>query len=223
MLSTYFLKMKIKSYNEFIDKDVLYIFDFDDTLVNSPSYEELAIQFLKEDVTIKDLLNQSIDRIGVTLSDLKWQDGRIYVLDPNKQLKEFGNWVRKGDRLYMFSPNAFHLSDLSLPKTLKELSELYKSVENKCIVTAREESLRGKITNKLLDLGLELPKYGLHMAPVGTKNAGHWKGEKIVEIINETKFKKAIFYDDNTRYIKRATKVVREKLPNLDFKTVKVN
>ena len=214
--------MKIKNYNEFTSENVLYIFDFDDTLVNSPSFDELAINYLKEDITIKDLLNQSIKRVGVTLDDLKWQDGRIYVLDPNKELKEFGNWVRKGDRLYMFTPNAFHLSDLSLPSTLKELSELYKSVENKCIVTAREESLRNKITRTLLDLGLELPKYGLHMAPVGTKNAGHWKGEKIVEIINETGFQKAIFYDDNAKYIKRATKVVREKLPNFDFTPVKV-
>jgi hypothetical protein len=214
--------MKIKNYNEFTSDNVLYIFDFDDTLVNSPSFDELAINYLKEDITIKDLLNQSINRVGVTLDDLKWQDGRIYVLDPNKEIKEFGNWIRKGDRLYMFTPHAFHLSDLSLPSTLKELSELYKSVENKCIVTAREELLRDKITRTLLDLGLELPKYGLHMAPNGTKNAGHWKGEKIVEIINETGFQKAIFYDDNAKYIKRATKVVREKLPNFDFTPVKV-
>jgi hypothetical protein len=190
--------------------------------VNSPSFDELAINYLKEDITIKDLLDQSIKRVGVTLDDLKWQDGRIYVLDPNKELKEFGNWIRKGDRLYMFSPNLFYKSDISLPSTLKEISKVYKSVENKCIVTAREESLRSKITETLLDLGLELPKYGLHMAPVGTKNAGHWKGERIVEIINETGFQKAIFYDDNQKYIKRASKVVHEKLPNLDFKTVKV-
>lgn len=215
--------MKIKNYNEFTSDNVLYIFDFDDTLVNSPSFDKLAIEYLKEDITIKDLLNQSIKRVGVTLDDLKWQDGRIYVLDPNKELKEFGNWVRKGDRLYMFSPNLFHTSDISLPKSLKtEISDLYKSVENKCIVTAREESLRNKITNKLLDLGLELPKYGLHMAPMGTKNAGHWKGERIVEIINETGFQKAIFYDDNIKYIKRATKVVKEKLPNFDFTSIKV-
>ena len=43
-----------------------------------------------------------------------------------------------------------------------------------------------------------------------------------VEIINETGFQKAIFYDDNAKYIKRATKVVREKLPNFDFTPVKV-
>lgn len=220
------MKRNIKNYNEFtsdIESDTLYIFDFDDTLVNSPSFEELAIQYLKEDLTIRDLLIQSVNRVGVNLNDLKWQDGRIYVLDPEKKYREYANWVRKGDRLYLFSPNLFHTSDISLPKTTKpEIVNLYKSVENKCIVTAREETIRDKVTSKLKDFGLKLPKYGLHMAPKGEKNLGSWKGEKIVELIKETGFTKAIFYDDNQKYIKRATKVVKEKLPNLDFKTIKV-
>lgn len=213
----------IKRFKEFNDSnETLRIFDFDDTLVVSPDFNEMAIQFLKEDVSIKDLLDLSVKRVGININDLKWQDGRIYVEDPQQQIRVYGNWVRKGNRVYLTSPDLFYLSDMSLPKELKELSELYKSVENKCIVTAREESLRGKVSNRLQELGLELPKYGLHMAPNGTKNAGHWKGEKIVEIINETGFQKAIFYDDNAKYIKKATKVVREKLPNFDFTSVKV-
>ena len=60
------------------------------------------------------------------------------------------------------------------------------------------------------------------MAPDNTKNAGHWKGERIVEILNETGFKKAIFYDDNAKYISKATRVVKDKLPNIDWKTIKV-
>lgn len=215
--------MKIKNYNEFTNQDTLYIFDFDDTLVNSPSFEELAIEFLKEDLSIKELLDISVKRIGVNLNDLKWQDNRIYVLDPKKELKEFGNWIRKGDRLYLVSPNVFHTSDISLPSSLKELSNLYKSVENKCIVTAREDSIRNKIVDKLTNLGLEMPKYGLHMAPKGAKNLGNWKGEKIVEIIKETGFRKAVFYDDNSKYLKRASKVVKDKLPNIIWEPIKVN
>jgi glycosyltransferase involved in cell wall biosynthesis len=42
---------KIKKYFEFVEnKDTLYIFDFDDTLVESPDFEELAIEYLKSDV-----------------------------------------------------------------------------------------------------------------------------------------------------------------------------
>lgn len=215
--------MKISKFNEFLEnKDTLYIFDFDDTLVNSPSFEELAIEFLKEDLSIGDMLKTSVERIGVSLRDLKWENGRIYVNDPKDEIKEFGNWVRKGKRVYLTSPNIFHVSDISLPKSVKELSDLYKSVENKCIVTARPESLRSKVESKLKEFGLEIPKFGLHMIPDNTKNAGHWKGEKIVEILNETGFRRAIFYDDNAKYISKATKVVKDKLPNIDWKTVKV-
>lgn len=216
--------MKIKTFDQFtqVDKDTLYIFDMDDTIVNSPSFEELAIEYLKEDLTIKDLLVKSVSRIGVDLKDLRWQDGKIYIFDPTKKYPEIANWVRKGDRLYLFSPNIFHTIDISLPTSLKEISNLYNSVENKCIVTAREESIRNKVIKRLEQLGLKLPKYGLHMAPVGTKKLGTWKGEKIVELLNETGFKKAIFFDDNQRYIKNATKVVKEKLPNINFTTVKV-
>lgn len=215
--------MKIKKFDEFSEnKDTLYIFDLDDTLVNSPSFEELAIEFLKEDLSIGDMLKTSVGRIGVNLTDLKWENGRIYVNDPKDEIKEFGNWVRKGKRVYLVSPNIFHVSDISLPTSIKELSNLYSSIEDKCIVTARPESLRPKIESKLKEFGLEIPKFGLHMAPDNTKNAGHWKGEKIVEILNETGFKKAIFYDDNAKYISKATRVVKEKLPNIDWKTIRV-
>jgi len=215
--------MKIKKFNEFLEnKDTLYIFDFDDTLVNSPSFEELAIEFLKEDLSIGDMLKTSVGRIGVNLRDLKWENGRIYVNDLKNEIKEFGNWIRKGKRVYLVSPNIFHVSDISLPTSIKELSNLYSSIEDKCIVTARPESLRAKIESKLKEFGLEIPKFGLHMAPDNTKNAGHWKGERIVEIINETGFKKAIFYDDNAKYISKATRVVKEKLPNIDWKTIRV-
>ena len=123
--------MKIKSFDEFSEfKDILYIFDFDDTLVNSPSFEELAIEFLKEDSSIGDMLKISVDRIGVSLRDLKWENGRIYVNDPKDEIKEFGNWVRKGKRVYLTSPNIFHVSDISLPTSIKELSNLYSSIED---------------------------------------------------------------------------------------------
>jgi hypothetical protein len=32
--------------------------------------------------------------------------------------------------------------------------------------------------------------------------AGVWKGNKIVELVEKTAFKKVIFYDDNIKYLK---------------------
>jgi hypothetical protein len=56
--------------------------------------------------------------------------------------------VRKGKRVYLLTPE-FGKTDISLPTKLKELVNLYNSVENKCIVTARTEEVRNKIEEKL--------------------------------------------------------------------------
>lgn len=217
---------KIKRFKEFNESDILMIFDFDDTLVETPNFEELAIEYLKEDVTISDLLKKCTDEIGISNNQLKWRDNRIYFEDPKYNFDIRPNskyWTRKGNRVYLLSPNQFSLSDMSLPNRTKELKKLYNSVENKCIVTARPEVMRSKIIKTLKRLGFQYPKFGLHMYPhLNYRNAGQWKGRKIVEILNGTEFKSAIFYDDNSKYIKNAKKVIDELLPNFDIKYVKV-
>jgi hypothetical protein len=215
--------VKIDRFNEFnIEQQTLYVFDFDDTLVVTPRYEDIAIKFLTENLTVKDLLDRSLKRIGVDKSKLKVQDKRIFIEDPQRIYPEQKDWVRKGNRLYLVQPDEFSYLDESLPKQTKELVNLYKSVEDKCIVTARPESMRDKIESVLNQFGLEEPKWGLHMAPDGKINAGKWKGEKIVNLAETTGFQNVIFYDDNSKYIRGAKKVVQEKLPNLNFKCIKV-
>jgi hypothetical protein len=215
--------VKIDRFNEFgIEQQTLYVFDFDDTLMISPRYEDIAKKFLNENLTVKDLLDRSVKRIGIDKSKLKVQDRRIFFEDPNKDYKEVKDWVRKGNRMYLIQPDEFCYLDESLPNQVKELVSLYKNVKDKCIVTARPESMRIKIENVLKQFGLENPKWGLHMCPDGKVNAGIWKGEKIVELSKTTGFQNVIFYDDNSKYIRGAKKVVSEKLPNLNFKCVKV-
>ena len=71
----------IKLFEEFSQSDdkTLYIFDFDDTLVETPSFEELAIKYLnlKESVTIESLLEDSLKWIRKSKSDLKDEHGRM--------------------------------------------------------------------------------------------------------------------------------------------------
>ncbi len=217
------MKTDILSFVDFNNSQVLYVFDFDDTLVNTPSFEDKAKEFISENLSTKDLLLKSTEEIGVNLLQLKYQDGRIYVDDPKQKFSSTKNWIRRGTRLYLVTPDEFCYTDDSLPNTLKQWSDIYKTVEEKCIVTARPEATRKMITDTLLRLGLQLPKYGIHMLPKGRSNSGMWKGEKIVELVNETGFKKVVFFDDNPKYIKKATKVIKEKLPNLIWEPVRVH
>jgi hypothetical protein len=216
--------MRIKKFENFTNNKTLYIFDFDDTLAKSPSFEELAIDFLKEDLTIEDLLKSSVDRIGVKLSDLKWENGRIFIDDLEKEVQINGNWVRKGPRVYITSPHVFPFTEMSMPDKLKDLAKLYLSVDDKCIVTARPEDVREKITETLSKLGLHMPKFGLHMFPAmkGAGNPGFWKGRKIVEILKETGFQKAHFFDDNSKVVNKVDRIVKEEMPYIDWKSTKV-
>lgn len=215
--------VKIEKFNEFnIESQTLYVFDFDDTLMVTPRYEDIAIRFLNENLTVKDLLDRAIKRLGIDKSQLKVQDRRIFIEDPNREHTENKDWVRKGNRLYLIQPDEFSFLDESLPNKVKELFNLYNSVKDKCIITARPERVRNKIKEVLNQFGFESPKWGLHMCPNSRINAGRWKGEKIVELVNKTGFQNVIFYDDNSKYIREAKKVVSEKLPNLNFKCIKV-
>ena len=112
--------VKIDRFNEFsIEQQTLYVFDFDDTLMISPRYEDIAKKFLNENLTVKELLDRSIQRIGIDKSKLKVQDKRIFFEDPNKEYQEVKDWVRKGNRMYLVQPDEFCYLDESIPNKVK--------------------------------------------------------------------------------------------------------
>jgi hypothetical protein len=204
--------------------ETLYIFDFDDTLVETPDFEELAIQYLSESNTIESLVEDSLRWIGKSKTDLRVEHGRIYVDDPDELIIPKGNWVRKGKRVYLISPNKFYTSDLSIPTSLKELSNLYKEVKNKAIVTGRTIELENKIKKVLSDFGLEKPNWGLFCYPYPRfERIAEWKAETIVNLLKETGFKKANFYDDRHKWVKKVVDAVKKQLPEVDFKGIKVS
>ena len=216
----------LKLFESFQKDETLYIFDFDDTLVHSPSFEELAIEYLTESQTIGDLIKKSLTFVNKSKSDLKIENGRIYVTDPNNQIDPKGNWVRKGTRLYMVTPNVYHFLDISLPTKVKELSELYKQVQNKAIVTGRMVDLKEKVVAALELFGLELPNHGLFCYPSKddrTDRVAEWKAKTIVKLLRETGFKKAKFYDDKPKWVKRVVIEVNKELPDVEFEGIRVH
>jgi hypothetical protein len=213
-------------FENFQEIDTLYIFDFDNTLVKSPSYEELAIEYLTENQTIGDLIERSLSFVNKQKSDLRIENGRIYIEDPNQIIEPKGNWVRKGLRVYMVTPNVYHFLDISLPKQVKELSELYKEVPNKSIVTGRMVDLRGKVIESLEKFGLDLPNYGLFCYPSKEQTSdrvAEWKAKTIVQLLKETGFKKAKFYDDKPKWVKKVVTAVRTELPEVEFEGIRVH
>lgn len=215
----------LKLFENFQEDETLYIFDLDQTLVDSPSFEELAIEYLTENQNIGDLIKRSLQFVNKEQKDLKIENGRIYIEDPNQLIEPKGNWVRKGLRLYMITPNVYHFLDISLPTKVKELSELYKQVQNKAIVTGRMVDLKEKVIESLYNFGLELPNYGLFCYPSKddrTDRVAEWKAKTIVKLLRKTGFKKAKFYDDKPKWVKRVVIEVRKELPEVEFEGIRV-
>jgi hypothetical protein len=216
----------IKLFENFQEDETLYIFDLDQTLVESPSFEELAIEYLTENQNIGDLIKKSLNFVNKSKSDLRIENGRIYIEDPNQTIEPKGNWVRKGLRVYMVTPNVYHFLDISLPTKVKELSEMYKKVQNKAIVTGRMVDLEEKVIESLTKFGLELPNHGLFCYPSKddrTDRVAEWKAETIVKLLKETGFLKAKFYDDKPKWVKKVRELVAKELPEVEFEGIRVH
>ncbi len=217
--------MIIKKFDEFETDDVLKIFDFDDTLVDSPSFDKLAIEHLKEGVTISSLLNKSLKMIDAKVEDLQIENGRIFIKDTKREIDVKGNWIRRKDRVYLFSPEKFYYTDLSLPKKVTKIAEIYNSSKNKAIVTGRVKSMEPKVRKSMKELGLEEPNFGLHCYPTKAQTGdkvAEWKGKTIIKIIKDSNIDNVVFYEDNRKWLNVVTKMIKESLPDIKFKGIKV-
>lgn len=218
----------LKLFEEFSeDDDVLYIFDFDDTIVDSPRFEEQIRDYLKEEISVDSLLNDVLSQINKKVEDLRYENGRYYIDDPDNLIDiSKTDWVRKKKRIYLTSPEKYYYSDLSFPNAVTEVGELYKKVKNKAIVTARYSKIRHKVVEYLKKLGFDYPNYGLYCFPgLSDKNlerASPWKGRTVVNLIKENGFKKAKFYDDQPKTIREVKRAVKENLPEIEFEAIKV-
>ncbi len=213
----------IKLFEDFNNSNELFIFDFDDSLTFAPSFEEKAWDYLTEDLA--ELVDRSLSYINVSNQDIKIDNDRLYVDDPEKKIELKGNWVRKGNRVYMVTPHKWSFIDESFPTQLTPLAELYKKVQNKAIVTARPEDVRQKLTKVITELGLEQPNFGLYMFPreAGSGTPGAWKADEIINLIKETGFKIVYFYDDNPKIVNRVTREVnKEFVSSIKFKSYRV-
>jgi len=208
----------IDNFNQFKSNNTLYIFDFDNTLVNTPNFNKLAVEYLSED--IKSLIDDSVKRIGKSISDLNIENGRIYINDDNYEINKYYNWVRKKNRLYLTEPIEYLNDIVSLPDKLNSISQLYKNCKNKAIVTARPISSKNIIIHSMDELGLEQPNYGLFMYPGGLPQR-IWKSKTISKLINDSNFKRVRFYDDKPKVVKEVRKYINRHNKNINFKSIK--
>ena len=205
---------------------VLYAFDMDDTLVYGKRFEEF-IKPMLEYLTPEIIFNNKLEDIGVDLKRLKYEDGRIYFNDPSHTVKTLpgSSWIRKKDRVYITQPDAYFMTDESMPiGTYDEIIDLYNNAEYKCIITARNERLRSQTTKALKNLGIEKPNEGLYMYPINNFSFTYeYKANKLLQIYNRRKFDEIYYFDDNIKLLKRIKRNLQDKDINIKYYKVTKN
>lgn len=207
------------------DKKTLYAFDMDDTLVYGKRFESYVKYLIKEYLTPEDILMKELDNVGIDVSELKYDNGRIYFDNfTNIEIPENSDWVRKKDRVYLKQPEYFFLTDYSLPTNINnKIVDIYHNAVNKCIITARKDSLKTRIEKSLTNLGIEQPNYGLHMYPsIENKFKYQWKIEVLLKICEENEFITVNYFDDNIKLLKKMKKYFENKKPNINIYFYKV-
>ena len=205
---------------------VLWAFDLDDTLVYSTRFEETVKPLLNEFLTPEIILQNKVADIGVTIKDLKYEHGRIYLEDPKQiiNISRNSSWIRKGDRVYITQPESYYLTDESMPiGTYKKIVEVYNKVENRAIITSRNERLRKQTELALNNLGVKKPNVGLFMFPNNISiTQTRWKANKLSELYNEG-FTEIHYFDDNMKVLKKIKSYLKKQKINITFYKVNEN
>ena len=216
-----------KFLKESINNKVLNAFDMDDTLVYSKRFEEHVKPLLTEFLNPEIILKSKINDIGINIEDLKYENGRIYFEDP-EQLTNIPNnssWVRKKDRIYITQPDAYFMTEESMPiGTYSEIIKLYEESEYKAIITARNERLRGQTELALNNLGIEKPNCGLFMYPENNFSLKvRWKIDKLMELIHNENFTEVHYFDDNIKILKKMKEYFDKQEINISLYKVTEN
>ena len=108
------------------------------------------------------------------------------------------------------------------PKTIgkyanKQVIEDYNNATNKMILTGRGEPLRSNIEQRLQELGVEKPNYGLFLYPGGSTGVQQFKVNTILDSIEKNNWEEVHFYEDRKEWLEAAKNAVESAYPNVRF------
>jgi len=99
----------------------------------------------------------------------------------------------------------------------KDIISVYKLAKNKMILTGRKEEMRQDIEKKLVDIGIGIPSFGLHLFPGGSKSIVDYKIGTILDSITENNWSEVHFFEDRKDWLDKTAVEVIEKFPEIKF------
>jgi hypothetical protein len=98
-----------------------------------------------------------------------------------------------------------------------EIIPIYKSAKNKMILTGRNEKMRQDIEGKLVELGIGVPNFGLHLYQGGSNGISAYKVKVIEDTIIANGWEEIHFFEDRADWLDKAEKEITEKFPKIKF------
>ena len=125
----------------------------------------------------------------------------------------------KDNHVIIAQVRGFHANPDTIGLELNDpVVEVYRSVQNKMIVTGRAKSLIPDIERRLSEVGMELPNCGLYCFPAtGHKSIADFKVHCILESIQKYGWEEVHFYEDREDWLKNAALAVRGTYPQIAF------
>lgn len=152
----------------------------------------------------------------------------IQDLDPAKMvdyglkksdLKEVARAFELYDGHIVFrSVRGFHEKPDTIGKIVNDqVFKDYKSANNKMILTGRNIKLKHVIETRLVELGLEIPNYGIQCFPGSGMSVPNFKIDTILNTISTNNWEEIHFYEDRKDWLQSAQKAVTQAYPKVNF------
>jgi hypothetical protein len=223
---------------------IIHIFDFDDTLVKNVPFTNF-IEHLDNDqnIVIEKIVDNDIKEYLMEIKGIFWDlfskninfkkhDNDILITNANnnkpfdalyynklvENKKNARHFNLKNDKLLLNPHPKYHKNPQTLGTEINDvLVHDYKNAENKMILTGRDEQLRDSLINRLHDLKLPIPNFGVYMFPGRNESVKVWKGKTIAEVVNKYNFTEIHFYEDKIEWLQFAKEMVKQTFPNVLF------
>jgi hypothetical protein len=153
----------------------------------------------------------------------------IQDLDKDKMLSTYGlkagsvkDVLRaleiKDNKLVFRAIPGFHENPETIGKFgNSNVAEVYNKSENRMILTGRNMKLKPKIEERLIELGMQLPNYGLFCFPGGKFSIQEYKVKTILDAIIEDGWSEVHFYEDKKDWLYAAKEAVNNAFPEVVF------
>jgi hypothetical protein len=102
-------------------------------------------------------------------------------------------------------------------KINQKIVSIYESVENKMILTGRNERMRQDVEEKLKVLKISKPNFGLYLFPGGCNTIVNYKIKTIEDSILDNGWKEIHFFEDKEEWLEKAFIEITDKFSEIKF------